>query len=273
MTESVAAAEGEVRRDLHFILPDLKAGEALTLKADAAPVLKRTPITFAWHDKPGESSELTFGDRPVLRYIDVPFDDSTKEKREETFKVYHHLYDPAGKAIITKGPGGLYTHHRGLFYGFKATYEGADGRKVTADTWHCPPPSGDPKKPSLEAHLEHEKILSAEAGPVLGRHRVRIGWFGRDMERFATEERELTVYNVPDGILVEFASKLTPVKGTVDLDGDPQHAGFHFPPSTRSIRTRTRRTSCGPAARATWARKPAGTPRRKWGRSICRGTR
>jgi hypothetical protein len=227
-TESIKGEKGELRRDLHFLLPSLKAGESLTLKVDAAPELKRTPMTFAWHDKPGEYSELTYGDRPVLRYIDVPFDDSGKEKREETFKVYHHLYDPAGKAIITKGPGGLYTHHRGIFYGFKATYEAPDGTKVTADTWHCPPPSGDPKKPSLEAHLEHEKILSSEAGPVLGRHRVQIGWFGRGKYRFAVEEREITIYNVPGGELVEFASKLTPVKGTVHVDGDPQHAGFHF---------------------------------------------
>jgi hypothetical protein len=225
LTESVKPGDGEVRRDLHFILPALKAGDSLTLKVDAAPDIKRSPITFSWHDTPGEFTELRYGDRPVLRYVDQKFDDSTKEKREATFKVYHHLYDPAGKEIITKGPGGLYTHHRGLFYGFKATY---GDKQVTADTWHCPPPSGDPKKPSLEAHLEHEKILSSEAGPVLGRHRVQIGWFGRDKERFATEERELTVYNVPGGQLVEFASKLTPVKGTVKLDGDPQHAGFHF---------------------------------------------
>jgi Methane oxygenase PmoA len=226
LTESIKPATGEIRRDLHFILPALKAGDSLTLKVSVGGLA--TPISFTWHDTPGEFTELRFARQPVLRYVDHPFDDSTKEKREETFKVYHHLYDPSGKAIMTKGPGGLYTHHRGIFYGFKATYEAADGKKVTADTWHCPAPSGDPKKPSLEAHLEHEKILSSEAGPVLGRHRVQIGWFGRDKERFAVEERELTVYNVPGGQFVEFASKLTPVKGTVKLDGDPQHAGFHF---------------------------------------------
>jgi hypothetical protein len=225
LTESVKAADGKVRRDLHFVLPALKAGDSVALKVTIPPDGRDgTPKSFVWHDRPGEDSELSFADRPVLRYMDAAFDDSTKEKREATFKVYHHLYDPSGKVIITKGLGGLYTHHRGLFYGFKATY----GDKITADTWHCPPPSGDPKKPSLEAHLEHEKILSSEVGPVLGRHRVQIGWHGRGKERFAVEERELTVYNVPGGVLVEFASKLTPVKGTVKLDGDPQHAGFHF---------------------------------------------
>jgi hypothetical protein len=228
LTESITPTRGEVRRDLHFLLPNLKAGDSLTLTGSWLANQKLAGDAFAWHDTSGEFTELRKRDRPVLRYVYHPFDDSTKEKREETFKVYHHLYDPTGKAIITKGPGGLYTHHRGLFYGFKATYESAAGTKVTADTWHCPPPSGDPKKPSLEAHLKHEKILASEGGPVLGRHRVQIGWFGRNKERFAVEERELTVYNLSGGHLVEFVSKLTPVDGTVHLDGDPQHAGFHF---------------------------------------------
>jgi hypothetical protein len=235
LTQSVEPARGEVRRDLHFILPALKANASLVLDVKIGPGASKPSRVFSWHDTPGQFIELRYGprqkrdeQRPVLRCVCHPFNDSTKEKREETFKVYHHLYEPSGKAIITKGPGGLYTHHRGLFYGFKATYEDADGKKVTADTWHCPPPSTNPKKPSMEAHLEHEKILSSEAGPVLGRHRVQIGWFGRNKKRFAVEERELTVYNVPGGILVEFASKLTPVRGTLHLDGDPQHAGFHF---------------------------------------------
>lgn len=206
LTESIRPGKGEIRGDLHFVIPKLKAGEALKVKVSICDEPVSDPgKVFTWHDAEGEQPELRFAKRPVLRYVAAKFDDSTKEKREATFKVYHHLFDPAGKEVITKGPGGKFTHHRGLFYGFKATY---GDKQITADTWHCPPPSGDPKKPSLEAHLEHEKILSSEAGPVLGRHRVQIGWFGRDKERFAVEQRELTAYNVPGGILVEFASKL-----------------------------------------------------------------
>ncbi len=221
MTESIAPAAGEARRDLHFVLPSLKAGDALTFTLSSGPVTRTaTPAVFAWKDAAPGETDLLYNGHPVLRYMHAAFDDSTKEKREQTFKVYHHLFAPAGE-LITKGPGGLYTHHRGLFYGFKATY-GA-GKGVTADTWHCPPP---PNK--MEAHLAHEKTLASEAGPLLGRHRVQIGWHGTGKERFAVEERELTVYAVPHGRLVEFASKLTPVKGAVKVDGDPQHAGFHF---------------------------------------------
>ena len=45
---------------------------------------------------------------------------------------------------------------------------------------------------------------------------------------FAKEKREVTVYNVPGGTLFEFASNLDALKPPVHLDGDPQHAGFHF---------------------------------------------
>jgi hypothetical protein len=57
---------------------------------------------------------------------------------------------------------------------------------------------------------------------------VLIEWRGHKKEVFAKEERELTIYKVPGGTLVEFASLLRTTGGKVKLDGDPQHAGFHF---------------------------------------------
>jgi hypothetical protein len=75
---------------------------------------------------------------------------------------------------------------------------------------------------------EHKKVLAEEAGPVLGRQRSAITWNGPDAKPFATEERELTAYAVPGGTLIDFASVLTTDRPKVRLDGDPQHAGFHF---------------------------------------------
>ncbi len=207
--------KGQVRRELNFILPKLKAGESVTLEAAIRPVAEAAAKGFHWDGVPGEYKELSFGKRPVLRYMYKALDDSTKESRELTYKVYHHLYNPSGKRLVTKGPGGLYTHHRALFYGFnQITYD--DGKKT--DVWHC---KGD-------AHQSHEGFLSSEAGPVLGRHRVAIDWHGVGKEVFAREQREMTVYNVPGGVLVEFASRLRSADGKVKLDGDPQHAGFQF---------------------------------------------
>jgi hypothetical protein len=62
----------------------------------------------------------------------------------------------------------------------------------------------------------------------MGRHRLKIDWNGKANKTFAVEERELTAFPLPGGTMIEFTSKLTPTGGDVTLDGDPQHAGFHF---------------------------------------------
>jgi hypothetical protein len=205
---------GEVAREVHFVLPDLKAGQTLKLSLSLSNDYLNY-AGFAWTETPGEASELSYAGQRVLRYVSPKFDDSTKENRERTYKVFHHLYDLDGKKITNDGVAGLYPHHRGIFFAFnKVTY--GDGKKC--DVWHC---TGD-------AYQSHEKTLSQEAGGVLGRHRVEIAWHGVGKEVFAREERELTVYNVPGGRLVEFASKVRTAGGPVKLDGDPQHAGFHF---------------------------------------------
>jgi len=199
---------------LHFILPSLARGAKLELRA----VLRDAPepndagaaARVAWVPEADRFAELRLGRRPVMRYLCEPFDPA---RRDETYKVYHHLYDPAGTMLVTKGPGGLYPHHRGLFYGFnRVTYPGG-----SCDIWGCG-----------SAYQSHEAFLAEEAGLVLGRHRVAVDWHGKEGHVFAKEQRELTAYATPGGTLVEFVSRLETTGGTVRLDGDPQHAGFHF---------------------------------------------
>jgi len=142
------------------------------------------------------------------------YDDSTPESRHDTYKVFHHVYNPAGEQIITKGPGGKFTHHRGIFFGFsRVSYEGGG-----ADIWHC---KGD-------THQSHAGFIGQEAGKVLGRHTAAVDWCGGDKRVFVKEQRELTVYKSSGGVLIEFASRLCSTGGKVKLDGDPQHAGFQF---------------------------------------------
>jgi hypothetical protein len=103
-----------------------------------------------------------------------------------------------------------------LYYGFnRISYAGG---KKSADTWHC-------NKGEFQSH---EVVVASEAGPVLGRHLVRIAWHGQDKAVFAEELREMTAWNTPGGLAIEFASRLESKAGPVKLDGDPQHAGFQF---------------------------------------------
>lgn len=199
-------------RQLVFVLPRLKAGTTATYTAEITDRPPTRDAGFAWTDTPGKHAELAVAGRPVLRYMYEPLDDA---RREATYKVFHHVFDPEGKQLVTKGPGGQFTHHRGLFFGFnRVTY----GNGQSADIWHC----------SRDTHQLHAKFLAQEEGPVLGRHRLAIEWRGNGKQVFATEERELSAFRVPGGQMIEFATRLRSAGGKIKLDGDPQHAGFHF---------------------------------------------
>ena len=214
---SIAHPERKAGSELVSIIDSIPANEArnfkVTISDATANVAYGAKAVFRWTEMPAEHLELTLNDRPVLRYMMKPLDE---KNREQTYKVYHHVYSPDGKQIITKGPGGQFTHHRGIFYGFKVSY--GDDLKKVADIWHC----------TKGTHQSHEGVASTDVGPVLGRHVVNIDWHGVEKEVFAKEQRELTAYNTPGGTLIEFASVVTPVGGKIKVDGDPQHAGFHF---------------------------------------------
>lgn len=215
LAKPTPAPEGGLNAELVFIAGDFKAGQSLKGKAAISDKPSGEKPAAEWKDTPGEHMDLVFNGRPVLRYMYAKLDETTKESRSATFKPYHHVFDPAGKRLITKGPGGLFPHHRGLYFGFnKISY----GQKQTADTWHC----------NNGEFQSHEKVLASEVGPVLGRHTLQIDWHGKDGKVFAQETREMTAFNTTGGTLIEFATRLDSLAGPIKLDGDPQHAGFQF---------------------------------------------
>ena len=225
-----------MRRDLHLVLTTPGTELVVHLK-EAPPQVTR----FAWNEKKGEYQQLVL---TRLRHVHAvpalhgsPVRHVVAGRRDKSYKVFHHLYDVAGKRLVTNGGFAdddagdpkklLYPHHRGIMYGFNKCSYGPD-LKTSADTWHCPPAPADKKKNVPTAHVSHEKTLSAETGPILGRHRLLLGWYGAGEKPFALEERELTAYHLKGGTLVEFASRLKSAGGKVRVDGDPQHAGFQF---------------------------------------------
>lgn len=202
------------------VLPRWPASQPLQLLKTR---LQRPPTgRFRFVDKPGETLDVVWeeGDkrRPVLQYV---YRRHNPTDHYFTFKPFHHVYDPIrGEKFLTSGTvktakEGLFPHHRGLFFGFNRISYGKD---QTADIWHG----------TQGAFSQHEEFVEQVAGPVLARHRARIGWYGRDGRLFAQEEREVTVYAAEGGTLLDWSSRLTTTLPQVRLDGDPQHAGFHF---------------------------------------------
>ena len=220
------AEEGS--KELIFVAPSLKAGENEVILSEG---MFATVQVFEFKDTEGKYMDITHKDKNVFRYMYEKIDNTDKKRREITYKPYHHVYDKDGKDFITKGPGGQFTHHRGIYYGFaKCSYPKEGGGTAKADTWHC---HGD-------AFLSHEGFTVQEAGPVYARQRVKIDWHGAGGAVFANEVRELTFIMVGDKKIVDFASSLSSELEFVNIDGDPQHAGFQYRASNE-VNTKTKK--------------------------------
>ncbi len=183
----------------------------------ASSAVADQPAGFRWVEESGESITLIVGSQPVIEYVCAPYDDAAPETRFATCKVYHHVYDPNSGVRLTKGDvEGLYPHHRGLFYGFnKVTY--GDGREC--DIWHC----------KAGAYQSHEGVVEQHADAESASQTLAIDWHGADGEVFAHERRTAVVRRRDGGMQIDWSSHLETADGkAIHLDGDPQHAGFHF---------------------------------------------
>lgn len=175
---------------------------------------------FIWKDTEGKHLDLRFDSRMVARYVYEAIDESSAERREETYKPFCHLYVPWTKdQFLTKGPGGKFTHHRGIFYGFsRISYTDAEGVKhEKVDTWHC-----------RKAHQVHRSFSAKESGSEEAMFTSEIDWIGDDGKVFAREARTMRFSLSNSDVIVDFESTLTPTVASLVLDGDPQHAGFQF---------------------------------------------
>jgi hypothetical protein len=133
-------------------------------------------------------------------------------QRDNTYKVFTHLYDFAGKAPITKGAGGKFPHHRGLFIGWSDTLVAGQDY----DTWHM-----------SNCQQEHVAWLDEAPRAEDGPQRQRIAWRSLSGETFVEEERALSARPGGDGLrVVDFHSRLTATGAPVQLRGDLQHAGM-----------------------------------------------
>jgi len=219
-TGTNASVPGQIVRDgdraeLWWIAPLLQTGRRTAWTAMLRQRPSEPEERFTWKDTPREFLDTLWADRPVLRYMHA-HDASTPERLLETYKPYHHVFDAAGKNLLTKGSGGLYTHHRGIFVGWNKL--GSGGKEY--DFWHM--------KDGISQR--HEKLLYKTAGPVLARSETLIHWIDADGQPVVIENREVTLFRQPPTTiaLLDFRTDLTPAKDDVVLDGDPEHAGVQY---------------------------------------------
>ena len=174
---------------------------------------------FKVKETPGHIDVLDADGKAVARVM-TAHDMSSKESRLETYKVYTHVFDQAGKEPITKGAGGQFTHHRGIFLGWSRT-KFAD-KKI--DSWHM--------KGCTQKYQRTISKKTTESGAELT---ILIHWQTDDGTVFIEEERTQAFTKIDDGayLQVDVHSSLKATAADVELNGDPEHAGCQFRPSQK----------------------------------------
>jgi hypothetical protein len=172
---------------------------------------------FSLADTAGQHLDVLLGGKVVARYMDA-YDVSTSQRKLETYKPYLHIFDAAGKAPITKGPGGTFTHHRGIFIGWNKI--SCNGKSY--DRWHM-----------KGGEQIHRQFLAQEADAEHAAFTSKVDWLGEPGQVLLAEERTMAFRPAaaPARLIVDFTTKLKAVAGDLVLDGDPEHAGCQYRPA------------------------------------------
>lgn len=119
---------------------------------------------------------------------------------------------------ITKGAGGSFTHHRGIFVGWNKLNVAGKGY----DRWHM-----------KGGEQVHRKFLEQTASEGSATFTSLVEWMGADLQPILVEERTHRFAPAPKPAyaLIDMTSKLKAVAGEVKLEGDPEHAGLQFRPA------------------------------------------
>ncbi|MEO0475560.1 MAG: DUF6807 family protein [Planctomycetota bacterium] len=170
-------------------------------------------------DEPGKRlSVIGVSGKPVLT---VEYAREMGEDGKVTFdtaKVFYHVVAPDGKSTLTKGPGGTFPHHRGIYIGWnKLKHSGK-----SHDLWHV--------RNTSQKLIAFTEQKTTDAGTAVT---SRIDWLGTEGKPVLEETRTVTVHHDANGAyaVIDFVSVLSATHGAVELGGDPEHAGVQFRPS------------------------------------------
>ena len=170
----------------------------------------------AFHFQDGDDwRDLLYGKQGVWRHM-IAYDPN---RAEETYKTYHHIYGFHAEPFITKGPGGLYPHHRGLFFGWVETTASGNAYNFWYRT---------KKQRDSQRHETYRRQFEA-AGIVIGRAASVTRWVGDDGIVVGRDHRHYTAWVQPEGVhLLDLQITIESVAGNMVLDGDSAHAGVQF---------------------------------------------
>ena len=178
-------------------------------------------VGFSIEDRTDQYLEVMLDGRIACRYM-YAYDNSTPDRLHETYKPYLHVFDADGQIPITKGFGGHYTHHRGIFIGWnKIQFKGK-----SYDRWHM-----------TGGEIIHQKFLDTCANKDGAEIVSLTHWHDENQVPMIEEIRTMSIGHVsqPFRLRIDFSSQLKALGSDVFLDGDPEHAGVQYRPANEVI--------------------------------------
>lgn len=167
-------------------------------------------------DDPGKRLTVLGKDgKPVASYEYAYELDENGKVTFDTAKVFWHVIGPDGEEPLTKGPGGKFPHHRGIYLGWNKLMH--DGKRH--DLWHV--------KNASQKHLAFVKKEKTDSATTVA---TTIDWIGTEGKSVLKETRTVTVHHETGGAyaMIDVVSVLSAEHGEVHLGGDPEHAGIQY---------------------------------------------
>jgi hypothetical protein len=183
------------------------------------------PAEFELQNTEGQYMDVLRNGQILARYM-YALDLSDGDTRHETYKPFLHVFDPDGDQPITKGAGGQFTHHRGVFRGWSKLRLGG----TSYDTWHM--------RGNVQEHIE---FIDANADGKGATFTSVIRFRLDDGEPLLKERRTMSFLPAPDAayVMLDVTSVVQATEGDLVLNGDPEHAGLQFRPANEVDRGKT----------------------------------
>ncbi len=193
-----------------FALLAAFAASAVAQQNDAQPAFVRQAASKG---TAAAGRDLTFRDgSPATTFFHKEHDEA---HHHDTCKVFHHVRALDG-TLLTKGNGGMFQHHKGLFIGWNRTA----WNKRRFDFWHMP-------KQELQVFVGF--LPHTALGMPKGAQVCKVDWITPEGEVVVAERRGLHLMaQHEDFYVLHLRNELRAPNGKVRLAGDPQHAGQQF---------------------------------------------
>ena len=160
---------------------------------------------------PHSDGRVFAGRHLAATWVNTPYDPA---RHADTCKVFHHVIAPDGR-VVTKGPGGRYPHHRGLFLGYQKVQCG----DRTFDFWHCN--DAESQRDVGEAEPQALGLPSDYTVAI-------VAWCDAEGDVIVREHRALRARVVDEATVLDVVVELLAPGARVVLDGDAHHSGHQF---------------------------------------------